>query len=115
MILQEQFGHDENQSDYDHHRYEGKIFRERPSKQIEESKNEKIYQEYIEMNYFGEKLSENTFRKKYELRSWDPLEPFKMPQYMETGSPFDINYRWYRKLEINNRLQNKFVFMKLDD
>ena len=43
-------------------------------------------------------MSEHIFRKKYDLRLWDPLEEFFTPNHEESGNPFDINYRWYKKL-----------------
>ena len=118
VLYQHQFGYAGAQGDYEHHRYEGRMHRLRQvaTKETEDEVDEdQGYREYIEMDYFAEKMSEETFRWRNDLRPWDPLEPFHLPQFQETKNPFDVNYRWYRKSELTNRLPNKFVFQKLDE
>ena len=78
--------------------------------QNEEVKEEKDYSDYIDMDFFAEKMSPDTFRWKHGLQPWDQVEPFYNDKFYETMSPFDVNYKWYKKVELVNYLPNRFIF-----
>ena len=63
--------------------------------------------DFIELTYFGSKMTENWYRQYYTKKWYEESEPFLLNP--EGKNPFNINYKWLSQTKINNRLPNYFV------
>ena len=67
------------------------------------------------------------YRSFYGLQGWQTVEPLYLDKNvqvtdenkftfdLEVANPLKINYKWYTKSDINNRLPNWFVFQKVQN
>ena len=65
-------------------------------------------------------MNEDDYRRIHGVDWYEDVEPFYNqglepwnPDYPAVGNPFAVNYSWYRKIKINNRLPNRFVFNQI--
>ena len=63
--------------------------------------------DYIHINYFGLKMTENWYRQYHQIPWWQPSEPFTVN---DSKNPANVNMRWFNEEKINNRLPNYYVF-----
>ena len=69
--------------------------------------------EYIEEIFTGETMRLERYKWIHKLEWYDNIPPLYYPLEEvtnEPANPFNINYSWITKKEINNRLPNQYVF-----
>lgn len=103
---------------FEYYRYEGVIHRQYRDPELEEEKatyyhkKTKPQTDYIDITYFGQKMTPDWYRQYYGMEFWQNVEPFHLNK--ESKNPLLINYKWLNEIKIKNSGPNHFVFHQVD-